>query len=86
MTPDQKALKELIDEMTQGGRKPLGVDDAEIVLDWADEMKYPGVRAKPGDVANPSNWTGHPNRPPHIHILGAGRSGHVPVEPGVKPR
>ena len=86
MTLDQQALRELIDEVTHTGRKPLSIDDAETILDWADETKYPGVRAKPGDVADPSNWIGHPNRPPHVHIPGAGRSGHVPVDSGVKSR
>lgn len=42
--------------MTHGGRKPLSVQDAETVLDWGRETRYPGVRAKPGDVASPSNW------------------------------
>ena len=84
MTPDQIALKELVDETTLIGRKPLTKDQAETVLDWADEVAYPGVRAKPGDVADPSNWTANPV--PHIHIPGAGRGGHVPVEPGVGPR
>ena len=83
-TPDQKALKELVDEATMGGRKPLSVADAETVLDWADEVRYPGARASAGDVAIPSNWTSNPV--PHIHLPGAGRGGHVPVEPGVRPR
>jgi len=84
-TPDQQALKDLVEEATNGGRKPLSVDDAETVLDWADEVNYPGWRAKPGDVANPSNWDAAGGQP-HIHIPGAGRSGHVPVQPGVRPR
>ena len=84
MTPDQRALKDLVDEVTHGGRKPLSVEDAETVLDWAEEVDYPGLRAGPGDVANPSNWTANPV--PHIHIPGAGRGGHVPVQPGVTPR
>jgi hypothetical protein len=84
-TPDQQALKELVDEATMGGRKPLSVADAETVLDWAEEVRYPGARASPADLATPSNWTANPV--PHIHIPGAGRpGGHVPVEPGVRPR
>jgi hypothetical protein len=83
-TPDQRALKDLVDEVTMGGRKPLSSADAETVLDRADEVGYPGVRATAGDVASPSNWTANPV--PHIHIPGAGRGGHVPVEPGVQPR
>ena len=74
----------MVDETTLIGRKPLTKDQAETVLDWADEVAYPGVRAKPGDVADTSNWTANPV--PHIHIPGAGRGGHVPVEPGVGPR
>jgi hypothetical protein len=71
--------------------KPLSRADADTVLDWADEVGYPGARAKAGDVASPSNWTAGspPNVPPgqpHIHLPGVGRSGHVPVEPGVPPR
>lgn len=66
------------------GRKPLSRADAETVLDWADEVTYPGARATPGDVASPSNWTANPV--PHIHLPGAGRGGHVPVAPGVRPR
>jgi RHS repeat-associated protein len=84
MTPDQQALKELVDEATFGGRRPLSTDQAETVLDWADEFGYPGARAKPGDVANPSNWSGGSGQP-HIHIPGVG-NGHIPVQPGVSPR
>jgi hypothetical protein len=84
MSDDQRALKELVDEASRGGRVPLRRGDAEQVLDWAHEVKYPGVRAKKGDVASPSNWKANPV--PHIHIPGAGRGGHVPVEPGVNPR
>jgi hypothetical protein len=83
-TADQKALKELVDEVTFGGRKHLSRADAETILDWADEVRYPGVRASPGDLATPSNWISNPV--PHIHLPGAGRGGHVPVEPGVLPR
>ncbi len=83
MTPSQRALKELVEEATHGGRKPLSVDDAETVLDWATEVGL-RRRAIPGDVATPSNWTSNPV--PHIHLEGCGRGGHVPVMPGVKPR
>jgi hypothetical protein len=31
MTKDQRALKELVDEATSGGRKPLPKDQAETV-------------------------------------------------------
>lgn len=84
-TPDQVALKELVNEATNVGRRPLSVDEANTVLDWAHEVQYPGVRAGAGDVSSPSNWNGGGNVP-HIHIPGAGRNGHVPVAPGVAPR
>jgi hypothetical protein len=84
MTPDQQALKGLVDEATLGGRKPLTVDQANAVLDWAGEIGYDGVRASAGDLATPSNWGANPV--PHIHVPGAGRRGHVPVDSGVRPR
>jgi len=43
------------------------------------------ARAKPNDVTGNhpgTKWDGKS----HIHIPGAGRGGHVPVEPGVRPR
>jgi hypothetical protein len=86
VSEDQRALRDLVNEVTNDGRKTLSKDDAETILDWADEVGYPGARAKPGDVARPSNWKNHPDRPPHIHIPNAGRGGHVPVDPGVRPR
>jgi RHS repeat-associated protein len=79
MTPDQQALSGLVDEVTHGGRKPLSVDDANTVLDWAQEYNYPGWRAGPGDVGGTSPWG------PHIHIPGSGYP-HIPVAPGVRPR
>ena len=85
MTPDQIALKELVAEATNKGTKPLSVDNAETVLDWAAEVKYPGVRANARDVASPSNWNILGN-PPHIHLKGIAKSDHIPVMPGVKPR
>ena len=62
-------------------------NEAETVLDWADEVNYSGWRAGANDVSVPSNWIGRPGHPdePHIHIPGVG-SGHVPVDPGVGPR
>ena len=84
MTPDQRALKDIVNDATNKGRKPLTKEEAETILDWADEVNYPGRRAKPADVASPSNW--HANPVPHIHIPSAGRGGHVPVEGGVQPR
>ena len=83
MTPDQQALKRLVNEVTNGGRTPLSRADANTVLEWGQEINYPGLRAGLNDVASPSNWTANPV--PHIHVPGAGRNGHVPVEPGVTP-
>jgi RHS repeat-associated protein len=83
-TPDQRALKDLAEDVTNKGTKPLSREDAETVLDWAREVGYPGVRASAGDLASPSNWTANPV--PHIHLPGTGRHGHVPVLPGVRPR
>jgi RHS repeat-associated protein len=84
MTPDQIALKELVEESTLGARRPLSAADANTVLDMAAEVNYPGVRASAADLATPSNWTNNPV--PHIHFPGVG-SGHIPVTmPGVIPR
>jgi RHS repeat-associated protein len=87
VTDDQTALKEIVDEATLGGRKPLSKTDAETILDWAEEVNYPGARAKQGDVSYPSNWAGRPGHPnePHIHVPGVG-TGHIPAEPGIVPR
>jgi RHS repeat-associated protein len=84
-TDDQAALIKLVNEAGLDGHKPLSLEDAETVLDWAEEVQLPGWRAGAGDVGSPSNWTGAGGIP-HIHIPGAGRHGHVPVEPGVQPR
>jgi hypothetical protein len=78
MTEDQIALKELVDEATLGGRTPLSAENAQTVMDWAHEVNYPGFRAGPADLATPSNWD--PNPVAHIHLPGAGRGGHVPVD------
>lgn len=82
MTPDQIALKELVDEASLGGRKALDSQTANTVLDWADEVKYPGWRATADDLAPIAN---HWIRGPHIHIPSVG-SGHIPVLSGVVPR
>lgn len=79
-TPDEIAIRELADEAGLFGHQPIPRDQAELLLDWADEYGYPGWRADPGSVSG-AHWLG-----PHIHIPSAGRSGHVLVEPGVLPR
>jgi hypothetical protein len=84
-TEDQQALQQLVNEATLQGRRPLTVEQANTVLDWAEEIGYPGVRAGPADVGAPNvrpNWVGGP----HINIPGIGRNGHVPVMPGVPAR
>ena len=78
---NQAALRDLVNEVTNAGRKPLSVEDANTVTKWGQEVKYPGLRADPADVASPSNWKANPV--PHIHLPGAGRGGHLPVDPGV---
>ncbi len=79
-TPDQQALVDLVNRETRGGRTPLSASQAETVLDWAAEVGLPGVRASLEDVTG-GHWIST-----HIHIPGAGRGGHVPVLPGVRPR
>ena len=82
MTPDQQALKELADEASLGGRRPLSGSDANTLLDWGGEVCYPGLRASPADLAPTGNhWVGGP----HINFPGVG-SGHIPVGSGVIPR
>ncbi len=86
-TQDQVALQRLVKEETAFGSKPLSVNDAETIMDWAQEYSYPGFRASPGDLSiDPAinNWAARPI--PHIHIPGTVNNGHVPVAPGVKPR
>jgi hypothetical protein len=82
-TPDQRALQQLVNEATLGGRRPLTASDAQIVMQWAREINYPGFRAGAADLASPSNWVANPV--PHIHLPGVGRGGHVPVVPGIIP-
>lgn len=84
-SPDRQALNSLVREATNNGTKPLSVEDANTVLDWAQEQNIPGVRAGPGDVSSPSNWPGGGGQP-HIHVPGTGVGGHIPVDPGVAPR
>jgi hypothetical protein len=79
-TADQEAVKDLADEASDGGCTAICKEDADTLLDWPEEFGYPGVRASENDVGG-SHWL-----EPHIHIPGAGRGGHVPVEPGVTPR
>jgi RHS repeat-associated protein len=82
---DRQALSSLIKEATRSGNKPLSVEDANTVLDWAQEQGIQGVRASEGDVSVPSNWTARPDLP-HIHIPNTGVGTHIPVEPGLTPR
>ncbi|MCP4347076.1 MAG: RHS repeat-associated core domain-containing protein [Desulfobacterales bacterium] len=69
-SPDQEALNDLIGETTLGGRRPLSDDEADTVLDWADEVGTEGAR----DDRNTNHWTGGQ----HIHVPGSG-IGHIPT-------
>ncbi len=74
-TADQKALKELVKEVTKNGKKAISVADAKIIRDFAKEVNYPGVRASMADLAKQNNhWVGGP----HMHFPGVG-SGHIKV-------
>ncbi|MGA8164919.1 MAG: RHS repeat-associated core domain-containing protein, partial [Waddliaceae bacterium] len=78
-TPDQEALKDLVNEISNQGTKPLSPSDTKIVDEWAKEIDYPGYRANPSDLEG-SHW----KNGPHIHFPGGGGRGqHIPVEPGV---
>jgi len=67
--------------ITRGGR---AIADAQTIIGWAQETNYPGLRAAPGDLADPSNWDGGQNQP-HIHLPGTVNQGHIPVGSGVTP-
>ena len=69
-SPDQQALNDLIRDATLGGRRPLSNDDADTILQWADELGTPGAR----DDRNTTHWEGGP----HIHIPGSGIR-HIPA-------
>ena len=87
ITPNQVALKDIVNDATNFGRTRLSVDYAETVLEWADEVSYPlGNRSSYATSADPATEGNHWVRGPHIHLRGAGRRGHVPVGPGVEPR
>lgn len=56
---NQKALKELVKEVTQNGKNAISVSDAKLIRDFAKEVNYPGVRASMVDLAKQSNhWVG----------------------------
>jgi RHS repeat-associated protein len=82
---DRQALNGLIKEATNYGNVPMSVENANTVLDWAEEQGISNVRAGSSDVSVPSNWSANPSQP-HIHIPDTGLGGHIPVEPGVAPR
>jgi DDE domain len=88
-TPEQEALKDLIKDITNGGRKPLSKGDAEALQDLARRVRYPGFRASPDDLATKDNhWkpdpTNQPEGQPHIHMPGVKKDSHIPVEPGTQ--
>ena len=73
--PDQRALIDLCNEATLGGRRGLPWDDFLTIAEWAAEYGAP-FRAGPTDLA------GHPGTNwdrPHFHLRGCGRGGHVPL-------
>ena len=70
-TPDQEALGGIINDATNGGRKPLSNDDADTVLGWAGEVGVTGAR----DDRNTTHWVGGP----HIHVPGCGIR-HIPCQ------
>jgi len=78
-TADQIALKELIEEASNGGRKALTKYEAEAAMQLAKDVNYPDFRYNPlkdGAIFN-NHWeTGQP----HFHFPGVG-SGHIPFVP-----
>jgi RHS repeat-associated protein len=69
---NRKSLNDLINDLTNGGRKPLSADDADAAIDLGKELGIPGVR----DDRDTDHWEGGP----HIHIPGTG-IGHIPADP-----
>ncbi len=55
MTGNQVALKKLVDQLTKGGRKRLTVDQANIIMEWAAKVRYPGFHATADDLAEVGN-------------------------------
>ena len=62
----------MVDELTSGGREPLSREDAETLLEWADELGIEGAR----DDSGTGHWVGGD----HIHIPQNGVTEHIPVE------
>ena len=79
-TADQRALRELIDETSNKGHKPLSTDNANTLMDMAEEVGF-RVRASANDLKPINN---HWKRGPHIHI----DEKHIPVATPttIKPR
>lgn len=69
---NRKSLNDLINDLTNGGRKPLSADDADAAIDLGNEIGIPDIR----DDRDTSHWAGGP----HIHIPGTG-IGHIPADP-----
>jgi RHS repeat-associated protein len=86
-TPDQSALNSMARDAERRptrGQPPLTHDEAQTMIDWADETGMP-VRASASDTgaSGPSHWTPDGRTPtPHVHVAGH----HVPVQPGFVPR
>jgi RHS repeat-associated protein len=77
--PQREALRNLLNNFTHKGRKPLDPNDTETVIRWAKEYGYPGLQFGPPHTDPINNhWEGGP----HIHLWGVGRAGnHVPIIP-----
>jgi hypothetical protein len=76
-TADQQAFRDIVKEASLDGRKAISRLDADVLLDWGNEVGFPGVRGSADDLATiSSHWIGGP----HIHVPTVG-SGHIPVIP-----
>jgi RHS repeat-associated protein len=75
--PERKAFNDLINSLTNGGRKPLTDADAGAALDLARGLGIPGLEDHRDEGAH---WKGG-NEQPHIHIPATGAGTHIPVEP-----
>ena len=71
---ERQALNGIIKEETNNGHTPLTGEEADIVLDWANEQGISGVDDHRGD----DHWVGGN----HIHIpeTGIASGDHIPVE------
>ena len=66
----QEALTGIVQDATNGGRKPLSNGDADQILDWGREV---GTEVR--DNRGTDHWVGGD----HIHVEGSGIN-HIPVD------